>query len=86
MNTELAATTELQRDLLARRSRRRSRHGLREASRRGEPCRCSNGILLRGGEGTLTLASTDMEISLRASIAGEVSGDGAVVVPGQAAD
>jgi len=42
-----------------------------------------NGILLRGGEGTLTLAATDMEISLRASITGSVSGDGAVVVPGR---
>ena len=29
------------------------------------------------------LASTDMEISLRASISGEVAGDGAVVVPGR---
>ncbi len=42
-----------------------------------------NGILLRGGEGTLTLAATDMEISLRASVTGGVTGDGAVVVPGR---
>jgi len=42
-----------------------------------------NGILLRGDEGRLTLAATDMEISLRAAIAGDISGDGAVVVPGR---
>jgi len=42
-----------------------------------------SGILLRGEEGRLTLASTDMEISLRASIAGDISGEGAVVVPGR---
>ena len=42
-----------------------------------------SGILLRGEEGKLTLASTDMEISLRASISGDVAGDGAVVVPGR---
>lgn len=41
------------------------------------------GIHLRAGEGRLTLASTDMEISLRASVEGEVSGDGSVVVPGK---
>jgi DNA polymerase-3 subunit beta len=42
-----------------------------------------NGILLRGEGGNLTLAATDMEISLRASISGELAGDGAVVVPGR---
>ncbi len=42
-----------------------------------------SGILLRGEEGRLTLASTDMEISLRAAIAGELSGEGGVVVPGR---
>jgi DNA polymerase-3 subunit beta len=42
-----------------------------------------NGILLRADEGKLTLAATDMEISLRAGIAGDVSGDGSVVVPGR---
>jgi DNA polymerase-3 subunit beta len=41
------------------------------------------GIHLQGSEGRLTLAATDMEISLRASIAGSVSGDAAVVVPGR---
>ena len=42
-----------------------------------------SGILLRGEEGKLTLASTDMEISLRAAIAGDVAGEGGVVVPGR---
>jgi DNA polymerase-3 subunit beta len=42
-----------------------------------------SGILLRAEEGRLTLAATDMEISLRASISGEISGDAAVVVPGR---
>ena len=35
--------------------------------------------------GVLELAATDMELSLRTTLAGEVEGDGAVVVPGQAA-
>ncbi|MBA3381904.1 MAG: DNA polymerase III subunit beta [Actinobacteria bacterium] len=42
-----------------------------------------SGILLRGEEGKLMLASTDMEISLRASITGDTAGEGAVVVPGR---
>ncbi len=42
-----------------------------------------SGILLRGEEGKLTLASTDMEISLRAAITGDVAGEGGVVVPGR---
>jgi DNA polymerase-3 subunit beta len=41
------------------------------------------GILLRAEDGKLALGATDMEISLRASIDGQVSGDGAVVVPGR---
>jgi DNA polymerase-3 subunit beta len=41
------------------------------------------GILLRAEEGRLTLAATDMEISLRASVAGDVAGDASVVVPGR---
>ncbi|MGH3110955.1 MAG: DNA polymerase III subunit beta [Gaiellaceae bacterium] len=82
MNTELAATTELRatcsRDDLA---------GVLGIVSRGLSSRGAvqvlNGILLRGDEGKLELAATDMEISLRASIAGEVSGGGAVVVPGR---
>jgi DNA polymerase III subunit beta len=41
------------------------------------------GILLRAEAGTLTLAATDMEISLRVSLGGEVEAEGAVVVPGR---
>jgi DNA polymerase III subunit beta len=41
------------------------------------------GIHLQAEDGKLTLAATDMEISLRAAISGEVEGDGAVVVPGR---
>lgn len=42
-----------------------------------------SGILLRADEGKLTLAATDMEISLRATVEGEVAGDAAAVVPGR---
>jgi DNA polymerase-3 subunit beta len=41
------------------------------------------GILLRAEEGRLTLAATDMEISLRAAVSGDVTGDASVVVPGR---
>ena len=41
------------------------------------------GILLHVEDEKLTLAATDMEVSLRVSVGGEVSGDGAVVVPGR---
>ena len=41
------------------------------------------GILLQPEEGKLLLGTTDMEVSLRASVAGAVQGDGAVVVPGR---
>jgi DNA polymerase-3 subunit beta len=41
------------------------------------------GILLSPEEGKLTLAATDMEVSLRASVAGDLQGEGAVVVPGR---
>jgi DNA polymerase III subunit beta len=41
------------------------------------------GILLDAGGGRLTLAATDMELSLRASLDAHVEGDGAVVVPGR---
>src|SRR5580658_4856002 len=41
------------------------------------------GISLSAADGELTLAATDMEISLRASIPAEVSSPGAVVVPGR---
>src|SRR3954447_9247874 len=41
------------------------------------------GILLKAEGGQLTLAATDMELSLRASLEAQVEGDGAVVVPGR---
>jgi len=42
-----------------------------------------SGILLRAEAGELHLAATDMEVSLRSSLAAEVEGEGAVVVPGR---
>jgi DNA polymerase III subunit beta len=41
------------------------------------------GILLNAEAGRLTLAATDMELSLRASLDAHVDGEGAVVVPGR---
>src|SRR3954462_5572298 len=42
-----------------------------------------SGVLLRAGGGQLTLAATDMELSLRTSLDAQVEGEGAVVVPGR---
>ena len=42
-----------------------------------------SGILLEARDGDLQLAATDMELSLRASLAAQVDGDGAIVVPGK---
>jgi DNA polymerase III subunit beta len=41
------------------------------------------GVLLNAEAGRLTLAATDMELSLRASLDAQVAGEGAVVVPGR---
>jgi DNA polymerase-3 subunit beta len=41
------------------------------------------GILLQAEPDRLSLAATDMEISIRASLQGEVEGDASVVVPGR---
>jgi DNA polymerase-3 subunit beta len=41
------------------------------------------GVLLRGENGVLELAATDMELSLRTSLAADVEGDGAIVIPGK---
>ncbi len=41
------------------------------------------GVLLRAESGRLTLAATDMELSLRSSLEGEVEVDGSVVIPGR---
>jgi DNA polymerase III subunit beta len=42
-----------------------------------------SGILLSADGGTLTLAATDMELSLRTTLDAQVEGDGAVVIPGK---
>lgn len=42
-----------------------------------------SGILLSAEGGRLTLAATDMEVSLRTTLEAEVEGDGAVVIPGK---
>ncbi|HXG76374.1 MAG TPA: DNA polymerase III subunit beta [Gaiellaceae bacterium] len=82
MTTDLAQATELtvtcERDDLA------GALGVvaRALSTRGA-VQVLGGVLLQAEEGALTLAATDMEVSLRATVAGEVSGDGAVVVPGR---
>src|SRR5829696_5060397 len=42
-----------------------------------------SGILLSADGETLTLAATDMEVSLRTTLEAQVEGDGAVVIPGK---
>src|SRR3954452_22490728 len=42
-----------------------------------------SGILLEAEEGTLRLAATDMEVSLRTALEAKVESDGSVVVPGR---
>ena len=42
-----------------------------------------SGILLSADGGTITLAATDMELSLRTTLDARVEGDGAVVIPGK---
>jgi DNA polymerase-3 subunit beta len=42
-----------------------------------------SGILLAAEGGTITLAATDMELSLRTTLEAQVEGDGAVVIPGK---
>jgi DNA polymerase-3 subunit beta len=42
-----------------------------------------SGILLEAAEGQLRVAATDMELSLRATIAAQIEGDGAIVLPGK---
>src|SRR6266536_1379336 len=41
------------------------------------------GVLVRAGDGQVGLAATDMELSLRLSVDGQVEGEGAVVAPGR---
>jgi len=42
-----------------------------------------SGVLLRGSDGELELAATDMELSLRARLPAEVEGEGSIVLPGR---
>ena len=42
-----------------------------------------SGVLLAADGGAITLAATDMELSLRTTLDAEVEGDGAVVIPGK---
>ncbi len=42
-----------------------------------------SGILLEASGGEVRLAATDMELSLRAAVAAQVEGDGAIVLPGR---
>ena len=82
MNTDMAISTELR--ATCARSDLAEALGVvsRGVSTRGA-VQVLSGIHLQAEDGKLTLASTDMEISLRAAVRGDVSGDGAVVVPGR---
>ena len=82
MTTDLAADTELR--VTCSRAELAAALGTvaRALSTRGA-VQVLGGIHLQCVGDALTLAATDMEISLRASIAGTVSGDAAVVVPGR---
>ena len=42
-----------------------------------------SGVLLEARGGELRLAATDMELSLRATVAAQIEGDGAIVLPGK---
>ena len=42
-----------------------------------------SGVLLEAGGGELRVAATDMELSLRATIAAQIDGDGSIVLPGK---
>ena len=82
MNTELASGTSLS-ATCARNELASALAVVARAVSSRSAVQVLSGILLRAEEGRLTLAATDMEISLRASISGEISGDAAVVVPGR---
>ncbi|MES1248239.1 MAG: DNA polymerase III subunit beta [Actinomycetota bacterium] len=42
-----------------------------------------SGVLLEASAGELRLAATDMELSLRATVAAQIEGDGSIVLPGK---
>src|SRR5919197_5829529 len=82
MNTDLASATELRvtcsRDALAS-----ALAVVARALSSRSAVQVLTGIHLQAEEGKLVLAATDMEVSLRASLEGTISGDAAVVVPGR---
>jgi DNA polymerase III subunit beta len=82
MNTDIAAPTRL--EASCKREDFASLLGVvsRALSSRGA-VQVLGGVAIRAEEGKLTLAATDMELSLRASVAGEIAGEGTVVVPGK---
>ena len=82
MNTDIAADTALR--ATCSRSELASALGVvsRALSTRGA-VQVLGGILLEAAEGRLTLAATDMEISLRSSVASDTAGEASVVVPGK---
>ena len=82
MNTDMAAATALR--VTCQKASLASALGVvsRAVSTRGA-VQVLGGILLQAEEGRLSLAATDMEISIRASLEGEVEGDASVVVPGR---
>jgi DNA polymerase III subunit beta len=82
MNTDLATATEL-RATCARDDLAAALAVVARALSTRSAVQVLTGIHLQAEEGKLTLAATDMEVSLRASVMGDVTGDGAVVVPGR---
>jgi DNA polymerase-3 subunit beta len=82
MNTDLATVTEL-RATCARDDLAAALAVVARALSTRSAVQVLTGIHLQAEEGKLTLAATDMEVSLRASVTGDVTGEGAVVVPGR---
>jgi DNA polymerase III subunit beta len=82
MNTDMASATALR--ITCQKAALSSALGVvsRAVSTRGA-VQVLGGILLQAEPGRLSLAATDMEISIRASLEGEVEGDASVVVPGR---
>ena len=82
MNTDIAAATALR--VTCAKATLSSALGVvaRAVSTRGA-VQVLGGILLQADAGRLSLAATDMEISLRASLEGDVEGEASVVVPGR---
>ncbi len=82
MNTDIASGTALR--VTCQKSDLAQALGVvsRAVSTRGA-VQVLGGILLQAESGRLSLAATDMEISIRASLEGELDGDASVVVPGR---